>query len=419
MLDSFPFPASTAPDLGAPAARPGASSTVPGPASGQAQGQAQGQAAIEIFTSFNALVDALAGESIGASNGTKGEMPVEGAPAAEQKPERHDDRIVMPLDIAALLMPHFVVTKAGPHTGAALQGDVHPKSSPSPNPNPIFGNDESASAHELALMLLGTRGVSTDVVNAIADDALNGDDAAGLPLGPLASAAARGGSEADGAALAQAVIQRLLAAAASGPQKMAAELAQPSAGRPQTAVDDLVRHLVMQADQAKPGTTAPAARLITPHTSELTTATAHSFAADAIASTSTLLEAPSTNTADQIVQAIRLQWARGGGEAHIRLEPHQFGDMTVSVRVDQGQVVARLHTDTPVIREWLQANQQLLRQSLSEHNLTLSRLEVSEPNNDTRQGTSRNGQDQQAEREGKPSRRPKSPDTGETFEILI
>ena len=400
MLDSFPSSASTASDFGAPSARTGAPDKSHG-----ASGQANGPAAIEIFTSFRALVDALAGDAEGSSaSGSKEASPTEGAPPAESK-DGHDERIVMPLDIAALLLPHFVVTKVGANAGAALEG-----------PLTSLDHGDAASAHDIAMMLLGTRGVSTDVFNALGDDALNGDDTAGLPLGPLAAAAARAGSEADGAALAQAVIQRLLAAAAAGPQKLAGELTASTGARPQTALDDIVRQIVMQADQGNSGVTS-SARLIAGHASDLTASAARSFAAETVASTSALLEAPSTTTADQIVQTIRMQWARGGGEAHIRLEPQQFGDLTVSVRVDQGQVVARLSADTPVIREWLQANQQLLRQSLAEHNLTLSKLEVSEPGNEPRHGTSRNSQEQ-ASREGKPARRPKSPDTGETFEIL-
>jgi flagellar hook-length control protein FliK len=85
-------------------------------------------------------------------------------------------------------------------------------------------------------------------------------------------------------------------------------------------------------------------------------------------------------TVSQIVQAIRMQWsARGAGEAVIRLEPSQFGELTVALRVDQGAVTLRLQSDTPVVREWLQTNQPLLRQALAEHQLTLDRLEIAEP----------------------------------------
>jgi flagellar hook-length control protein FliK len=110
-----------------------------------------------------------------------------------------------------------------------------------------------------------------------------------------------------------------------------------------------------------------------------------------------------------------MQWARGGGEAHIRLDPRQFGDMTVSLRVDQGQVVARLQAEAPAVREWLQTNQGLLRQSLSEQNLTLDRLEVSEPR-EARDTDRREREQTQRDEQQKPRRR--RPDTGETFDFV-
>lgn len=123
-------------------------------------------------------------------------------------------------------------------------------------------------------------------------------------------------------------------------------------------------------------------------------------------------------TTTQIVQSIRLQMLRDGGEAHIRLDPRQFGDMTVRVKVEQGQVVARVEADAPVVREWLQSNQHVLRQSLAGQQLTLDRLEVHEPpvladrgrrDGDTGQG----GQQDQ----GRQHRRQRQ-QTSELFEVM-
>lgn len=83
--------------------------------------------------------------------------------------------------------------------------------------------------------------------------------------------------------------------------------------------------------------------------------------------------------ADRIVQSIRLQWARGGGEARITLEPSHLGELTVSLKVEQGVVSVRLQAEAPLVREWLQTHQQTLRQGLSEHQLTLDRLEIAAP----------------------------------------
>jgi flagellar hook-length control protein FliK len=122
------------------------------------------------------------------------------------------------------------------------------------------------------------------------------------------------------------------------------------------------------------------------------------------------------STVNQIVQAIRLQWANGTGEARITLEPEQFGDVTVSLRVEHGQVTARVEADTPVVREWLQSNQQTLRHGLAEQNLRLDRLEVAAPpesrDADRRDDARQRGGDQP------PPRRQRRLQGQETFEVV-
>ncbi len=123
-------------------------------------------------------------------------------------------------------------------------------------------------------------------------------------------------------------------------------------------------------------------------------------------------------TATQIVQAIRMQMMRDGGEAHIRLDPRQFGDMTVRIRVDHGQVTARVEADAPVVREWLQNNQHVLRQNLAGQHLTLDRLDVREPpassDEQRRDGQPARDQDRSHQRG---ARRRRS-ETGELFEVV-
>jgi flagellar hook-length control protein FliK len=106
-------------------------------------------------------------------------------------------------------------------------------------------------------------------------------------------------------------------------------------------------------------------------------------------------------TGNQIVQSLRLLFARDGGEAHIKLDPRQFGDVTVRVKVDQGQVVARVEADAPVVREWLQSNQNLLRQGLAGQHLALDRLDVVESpsTSDAHPEDDRSNADQQRERQ--------------------
>jgi flagellar hook-length control protein FliK len=121
-------------------------------------------------------------------------------------------------------------------------------------------------------------------------------------------------------------------------------------------------------------------------------------------------------TANQIVQAMRLQWANGAGEAHIQLQPDSFGAMTVSLRVESGQVFARVQADSPVVREWLQSNQSTLRQSMAEQNLTLNRLEVSEPP-ETRDGERRDGR-QASDGQPQQRRQRRSAAAHDEFEVL-
>jgi flagellar hook-length control protein FliK len=128
-------------------------------------------------------------------------------------------------------------------------------------------------------------------------------------------------------------------------------------------------------------------------------------------------DAPAPHNVDRIVQTIRLAWARGVGDAQIRLEPGRFGDLTVSLRVEHGQVIARLQSDVPAVREWLQANQATFRQGLADHHLDLNRLEVV---------AARTSVDDPAGREERrrepsdqpPARRPRRPHTGEMFDIV-
>jgi hypothetical protein len=123
------------------------------------------------------------------------------------------------------------------------------------------------------------------------------------------------------------------------------------------------------------------------------------------------------DTTAQIVQALRLQRTAHGGTAQIRLEPHHFGALNVSIRVDQGQVIARLEAEVPAVREWLQTNQTWLRSSLADQNLTLDRLEIADMasvRDEQRRGE--DGSRQHREEQPRPRRR--RPETGELFEVV-
>jgi flagellar hook-length control protein FliK len=120
-------------------------------------------------------------------------------------------------------------------------------------------------------------------------------------------------------------------------------------------------------------------------------------------------------TTSQIVQHLRLLVSRTGGEAQIRLEPRHFGDMTVTLRVERKQVVARVEADTPVVREWIQSNQAVLRNSLAEHQLTLDRIEIAEPG-ESREPADRRRDQHAPDRQPRP--RSRRAQTSGRFEVV-
>ena len=81
----------------------------------------------------------------------------------------------------------------------------------------------------------------------------------------------------------------------------------------------------------------------------------------------------------QMVQAMRVQVAQGGGQAEITLQPTYLGGVTLSIKVDDNGVSASLAADTPAVREALRAQEPALRQALGDQGLRLDRFEVSEP----------------------------------------
>jgi hypothetical protein len=174
------------------------------------------------------------------------------------------------------------------------------------------------------------------------------------------------------------------------------------------------------ATSLAPASMAPAPT-VAPHAAAIVThALATGFSATLASSTLApdLTDAPPASTAMQIVQAVRMQWSRGVGEARITLQPQHFGQVSVSLRVEDGQVVARLQAETPAVREWLQTNQASLRQSLAEMHLTLQRLEITEPPAEARHDERRERPTGQP-RDEQFARRSRRDDTGETFDVVV
>lgn len=119
----------------------------------------------------------------------------------------------------------------------------------------------------------------------------------------------------------------------------------------------------------------------------------------------------------QIVSAIRVQWQGAAGDARIRLQPGYLGELSVALRVEQGAVVARLSASSPEVRQWIEAHEGLLRQSLAQHDLTLERLVVEAEETER----SRDDHDQSAHQqsEQQSARRRARRSTDATFEVVV
>jgi flagellar hook-length control protein FliK len=122
----------------------------------------------------------------------------------------------------------------------------------------------------------------------------------------------------------------------------------------------------------------------------------------------------------QIVQAIRMQWSDGVGDAKITLKPEYLGDVSISIRVEHGAVTASLDASTPAVREWIQGHESMLRQGLADQGLHLDRLVVAEPQQSS-SSQDEEGQghgQQQSPRQQTPQRQRRRPEDA-TFEILV
>lgn len=113
---------------------------------------------------------------------------------------------------------------------------------------------------------------------------------------------------------------------------------------------------------------------VVPHTPAVLLAGATAVTGEITAAT--LAEAHVT---DQIVQSMRMQWTKGGGEATIELNPNGLGKVHVQVRVDRGVVSANVQAETSVVREFVASRRDELVQNLSQQGMRLEKLEVTEP----------------------------------------
>ena len=107
----------------------------------------------------------------------------------------------------------------------------------------------------------------------------------------------------------------------------------------------------------------------------------------------------------QIVQAMRVQLAQGGGTAEVTLQPGYLGGVTLNVKVDQDSVTASVVADTPAVREALRTQEPALRDALTSQGLRLDHFDVAAPSETPRKnpggGNGSSAQDQRQPRQQK------------------
>ena len=88
------------------------------------------------------------------------------------------------------------------------------------------------------------------------------------------------------------------------------------------------------------------------------------------------LSTPAPDTAERIFQSMKFQMGRGGGDAVVHLRPEHLGPVSITLRVENGAVSAVISAEHPGVAEWLQSNQQSLREGLEASGLQLERFVV-------------------------------------------
>jgi hypothetical protein len=83
------------------------------------------------------------------------------------------------------------------------------------------------------------------------------------------------------------------------------------------------------------------------------------------------------DVASQIVRAAHLQWRDGVGEARLRLNPEHLGEVTITLRVEQGAVFASIRAESQATLQAIQARQQELQAALEAQGLHLDHFVTS------------------------------------------
>lgn len=359
--------------VGAPAGR-GPDSESPDPFVALATDRSVGQARQGRRNEDGAVTAAVTGKVGGEPVGSGIAAPASGLKAGDEA-ARNPTAIAAAMPAQVMATPAYD-TSRGPGLPRALARVLEPGGAGR-------GREHAAVATTAA----ATNSSGTPVIDAATLAAL-ANAGAGMADGEQ-SAADAGDAGDGGSAPGRVTAHPALAAALRAFQQAAAPAAASQAtpqGEGETRVPMTAARLAVAfaaVDPASPnvdGDRRPAAltTLLAPLMSaepKLASEWASAVKAEAAAA-SVLSSADAEAVHSQVVQSLKLQWAGGAGEATVRLRPEYLGDVTATIKVEQGAVTATLQADRPEVRRWMEANTQTLRDGLVEHGLKLDRLDI-------------------------------------------
>jgi flagellar hook-length control protein FliK len=128
------------------------------------------------------------------------------------------------------------------------------------------------------------------------------------------------------------------------------------------------------------------------------------------------LDIPERDVVAQLVHSLRMQFRDGIGEAVVKLRPEHLGSVQISIKVENGAMKATVQAEMPAVRQWLESNQDTLKNGLADHGLRLERFVV-EPDGE-RAATSDDARQQQEQQRRRHQRRMSEKDRP-VFEITV
>lgn len=161
-------------------------------------------------------------------------------------------------------------------------------------------------------------------------------------------------------------------------------------------------------------TPMPASPVLAPGTPQGTVPTATPSAVSAGPTPETPTTDDGQPVSARVVETLTLQHQQGGGRAEIRLRPEWMGPITVSLRMDNGEVTAVVRAESAAAVDHLVAETEHLRSALEARGLQLSSFEV------RREAVhERDPREQRRRQSSTPSRHRARNDRDKVFEVVV